>query len=121
MQHTRCYRIRKEDLGQLEMIGRALTKYFKGIESISAAMVTLSIYPHTDPRGWLQYPIHGNISVLAKPLKIMLTLPALKHLHFKYESSRDIKTVVEAVLEGREEAKDKVKMVKQDGSFVPLS
>jgi hypothetical protein len=27
---------------------------------------------------------------------------------------------VEAVLEGNEEAKDKVKMMKQDGSIVPL-
>jgi hypothetical protein len=49
-----------------------------------------------------------------------LTLPALKQLYFKYESSPDIKTLVEAVSEGKEEAKDKVKMVKQDGSVVPL-
>jgi hypothetical protein len=119
-QHRNFHHVRKEDISQLEMVSRALAKYFKGLESVSAAMVNITTYPHTDSRGWLEYPIHGNVGVLAKPIWKILTLPALKQLYFKYESSPDIKTLVEAVLEGNEEAKDKVKMVKQDGSVVPL-
>jgi hypothetical protein len=118
--YSRHRLVRKEDISQLEVVSRALTKYFQGLESVSVAMVNISTYRHTESREWLEFPIHGNAGVLAKPIRKILTLPALKQLYFKYESSPDIKTLVEAVLEGKEEAKDKVQMVKQDGTVVPL-
>jgi len=118
--YIRPSRVRKEDISQLEAVSRALTKHFQGLESVSAAMVNISTFRDTESREWLRYPIHGNVGVLAKPIRKILTLPALKQLYFKYESSPDIKTLVEAILEGKEEAKDKVKMVEQDGTVVPL-
>ncbi len=63
----------------------------------------------------------GDIRGLATPMRKILALPSLKQLHFKYESARNIKALVEAVLEGEGDVKGRVKMVRRDGSFVPLS
>jgi hypothetical protein len=65
--------------------------------------------------------LQGDIATLAKPLRKLLDLSSLKELHFKFESARNIKTLVKTILEGNKEVKDKVKIIKKDGSLAPHS
>jgi hypothetical protein len=62
--------------------------------------------------------LRGDIAALAMPIRKLLTLPSLTDLHFEFESARNINTLVDVILEGNEEAKAKVKMIKKDGRLV---
>jgi hypothetical protein len=110
----------KWKLDHLEEICDGLLKHFRGLESVSVAVLPLYSHELRSRHKYVNDDLRGDFAALSAPIQNLLALPSLEQLHIKFESARNIRSFVEAVLEGKEEARDVVKMVKRDGSFVPF-
>lgn len=110
----------KWELDSLGEMCDGLLKYFTRLESISAAVLPLYFYCYKrrSRHDYENDDLRGDFAALSAPILKLLALPSLKQLHIKFESARNIRKLVEAVLEGKEEARDMVTMVKRYGSFV---
>ncbi|KAE9367071.1 hypothetical protein N431DRAFT_385248 [Stipitochalara longipes BDJ] len=113
------HKIRNEETSQLETISRALVRYFKGLERVTVAILPLAGF-YRDRYDLKQEDLGGDIEAVAKPLRRLLAMPSLRELYFQIQSARNMKTLVDAVAEGKEGAKDKIKMVNRSGNLVLL-
>jgi hypothetical protein len=118
--NTEGFHIRKEEISQIKTISRALIKYFTGIESITGAISPLCRYHGYPSPKWhaLHVRFHGDIELLAKPLRKLLALPSFKAFRFLVENSRDMKLLVEAVGKGHEADFQKYSMELINGVWV---
>jgi hypothetical protein len=112
----------KKDLITLWKMCKFMLVHFTGLEYISAA--AQSLYLNTDKTHRQNYQdddLRYNLHALSLPLQVLLDLPALKRVDVQYDSARNIRDFVSAMLDGKEEAQDKVKMVRRNGTIVPLN
>jgi hypothetical protein len=113
------HKIRKEETSQLETISRAMTKYFTGLERVSATILPLSVVAYRSYTFEIKHEdIGGDIEAVAKPLRRVLAMPSLREFCFQIESARNIEILVAAVGEGKDNVKGMVKMVIGDGSLL---
>jgi hypothetical protein len=97
------YHIHSEELKQLEIICRALTKHFIGLEEVSAAAVQLIARLYRPPRiVFRNNPFYGNVELVAKSIKRLLALPSLKKIHFITCGAEGMEALVSAVMKGHE-------------------
>ena len=98
-----------------------LLQYLPGLEKVEIAMCSAYLvrwFGKLLP-GFVYNDMNVEFTVLAAPLKQLLTSPQLKLLNIKAGTVTHMKSLAKAVIEGKEELKDLVRVRREDGSGFP--